>query len=239
MARRRIRSLPVLESGQLVGLLSDRDIIAYRARIKAEEDWWLAPVSAAMQMEPPTAAPDDDVGTASDRLGELSDGMLPVVERGLLLGFVTAIDVLEAERRSSKTPEAAAVSAADVMTEFPMAIAPDRSLIEAAGLMVENEIRHLLVVENGVLVGMLSDRDIRDLAGDPVRFAETRDADAVPLSVRDAMTKIPETVTADVSLAEVAVKLADEKIGALAVVDAEGKPLGIVSYVDVLRALAA
>jgi acetoin utilization protein AcuB len=87
---------------------------------------------------------------------------------------------------------------------------------------------------------MLSDRDIRTVAGDPVRYLETRERDgARRLNVRDAMTETALTVHANRPLRELADELVDEKVGAIPVVDADGTLIGIVSYVDALRALAA
>jgi CBS domain-containing protein len=237
MSRHRIRTLPVLDSGKLVGVVSERDILAYRAKTQADEDWWLAPVSSAMQMHPATAVPEEAITRAADHLAASPEGILPVVAHGFLVGIVTATDVLDADRASRALDQP--VTAADAMSELPVTVAPTDSLIEAAGLMVDNQIRHLPVVDKGVVVGMLSDRDIRDLAGDPVRFVEARDADASSLSVRDAMTTNAKTVTPDRSLLEIAEALADGKIGAVPVIDEDGRPIGIVSYVDVLRALAA
>jgi acetoin utilization protein AcuB len=106
--------------------------------------------------------------------------------------------------------------------------------------MVDHQGRHLPVVENDEVVGMLSDRDIRTLVGDPVRYVESREGDgARDLSVRDAMVPAALTVHSNRPLREVANELADEKVGALPIVDMDGKLLGIVSYVDALRALAA
>jgi CBS-domain-containing membrane protein len=59
------------------------------------------------------------------------------------------------------------------------------------------------------------------------------------LNVRDAMAPTALTVRENRPLRDVANELADEKVGALPIVDADGKLVGIVSYVDVLRALAA
>lgn len=239
MARHRLRHLPVVESGKLVGMLSAHDILRYRASVEPDEDWWTAPVSHAMEPATETASPDDLVSEASARLAVSGIEVLPVVEGGYLIGMVSATDVLDAEVRSPVVaPAASLVTAADAMTEVPVTVKPTESLIGAAGLMVDYQIRHLPVVEDGHLVGMLSDRDIRTLAGDPVRFAEARDPDAAALSVRDAMSTRPVTVPADRPLGDLATDLIDEQVGALPVVDPGGKLLGIVSYVDALRILA-
>ncbi len=94
-----IRHLPVVSDGRLCGILSSRDILAYRATTAFREDWWRAPVSAAMIRSPQTANPEDSLTEAAGRLARSRIGALPVVERGLLIGIVTVTDVLDAEVR--------------------------------------------------------------------------------------------------------------------------------------------
>jgi acetoin utilization protein AcuB len=238
IARRRVRELPVVESGKLVGMLSAQDILDYRADAEPGERWWRAPASEAMRPLPQTAGPDDLVSAVSDRLAASASESLPIVERGFLIGIVSATDVLDAELRSVVPRARSRVTAADAMTDTPVTVKPTDSLIEAANLMVENQIRHLPVVEDGRVVGMLSDRDIRTVAGDPVRFVESRDSGAEDLSVRDAMTEDTVTIPADRPITEIATDLIDEEVGALPVVDRAGKVIGVVSYVDALRVLA-
>lgn len=235
MARHRVRDLPVIEAGKLVGLLSERDLLEYRTRSGVRADWWRAPVAAAMQTSPRTAGLDDEVDV--DRFAAERVEAVPVVERGYLAGMVTAADVLDAEVRANLPPvRRFEATAADAMTDHPWTCRPGDSLIDAAKLMVDFEVRHLPVVDGGELVGMLSDRDIRTVAGDPARFAETGDSS---LAVRDAMTPNPVTVPEHRPLREIATELIEDDIGALPVVDDAGKLVGIVSYVDALRALSA
>lgn len=239
MARRRLHELLVVDAGGLVGLLAERDILDYRASSEPSADWWRTPVRTAMQTVPATAGPDESVAAAIDRLAKSPVDVLPVVEHGFLIGQITAIDLFEAERfpRESGVPP---LTAGDAMTEPAVSVNPTDSLLDAAKLMVDHQVRHLPVVENDEVVGMLSDRDIRTLVGDPVRYIESREGDGGPdLSVRDAMVPAVLTVHANRPLREVANELADEKVGALPIVDLDGKLIGIVSYVDALRALAA
>jgi acetoin utilization protein AcuB len=239
MARRRIHYLLVVDAGALVGLLSERDILDVRADGQSDNTWRRMPVRSAMQDVLPTASPDDSVESAIERLADSPVDVLPVVEQGFLIGQITAIDLFEAERVPAEPPPAP-LTAADVMSEPAVAVGPGESLLEAARLMAEHQVRHLPVVEGGGVIGMLSDRDIRTVAGDPVRFAESRnDEGARMVSVRDAMATTVVTVRDDRPLTEVADKLADERFGALPVVDGDGHLIGIVSYVDALRALAA
>jgi len=238
MARRRLHQLLVVEAGAIAGLLSERDILDYRAGATPDDDWRRAPVRRAMQGIPATANPDETVANAIDRLARSPVDVLPIVEHGFLIGQITATDLFEAERAPIE-PSPQPVTAGDAMTEPAVSVGPTDSLLDAARLMVDHQVRHLPVVDDGAVVGMVSDRDIRTVAGDPVRYLESRPHDgARMLSVRDAMSPTAITVRADRPLREVANELADERIGALPIVDADGKLLGIVSYVDALRALA-
>lgn len=91
------RHLPVLHEGKLVGLLSERDILDYRARRDFDEDWWRAPASAAMHGPAQTAGPNDSLTEAAGRMASSKIGALPIIELGKLIGLVTVTDVLAAE----------------------------------------------------------------------------------------------------------------------------------------------
>jgi acetoin utilization protein AcuB len=86
---RRIRHLPVLEGGRLVGIVSDRD----PERASALEKILL---SAVMTRDVITAHPGDPVEEAANRMRERRIGCLPVVESGELVGIITSSDVMEA-----------------------------------------------------------------------------------------------------------------------------------------------
>ena len=237
MARRRVHQLLVVDAGAIAGFLSERNVLDYRVNAKTDEDWRRAPVRRAMQGISATANPDESVASAIERLSKSPIDVLPIVEHGFLIGQITATDLFESERIPSEP--SLPLTVADAMTEPAISVGPSDSLLEAARLMVDHQVRHLPVVENDAVVGMLSDRDIRTVAGDPVRYMESREAEgARMLSVRDAMAPTALTIHANRPLRDLANELADEKIGAIPVVDMDGKLLGIVSYVDALRALA-
>jgi acetoin utilization protein AcuB len=97
MMDNRFRHLPVVRDGRLAGIVTERDILRYRAVTSFREDWWRAPVSAAMVANVQTAGPDDSLTEVVGRLAVSRIGALPIVERGRLVGLVTLTDVLEAE----------------------------------------------------------------------------------------------------------------------------------------------
>jgi CBS domain-containing protein len=241
MARLEIRHLPVVTDGRVVGILSERDILAHRARVGSDDVWWMAPVRNAMTAPAQTANPEDSVAEVTARLATGKLGAMPIVERGRLVGLVTTTDVLAAEvQRSAIPPARTFASAEDVMTSAVAAISPEARLVSAAEIMVARRVRHVPVVDaKGTIIGMVSDRDLRDLVGDPAIFVRSQGHDQATLRVRDAMTPSPVTVREDTALDELALLFADRAIGAVPVVTAAGTLVGIVSYIDVLRAFAA
>src|SRR4028119_1132701 len=95
---RRIRHLPVLEGGSLVGIVSDRDLRSAtpafgdpaRAAALAE-----VRVRDVMAREVVTARPEDPIDTAANTMRENKINCLPVLEGDMLVGIVTSSDVME------------------------------------------------------------------------------------------------------------------------------------------------
>jgi acetoin utilization protein AcuB len=117
----------------------------------------------------------------------------------------------------------------DYMVPNPITIGADQPLSTAHQLMREAKIRHLPVLSDGKLVGIVSDRDLR--------FIESlKDVDPDRVAVEEAMTPDPFTIGPDSSLEWVAMEMASHKYGSTIVVD-HGRVLGVFTTVDALRAL--
>jgi len=126
------------------------------------------------------------------------------------------------------------------MTPNPVAVTPRTSVAEVWDLMRELEIRHVPVVEGGALVGMLSDRDLAQV--DIARLLTLEGAEALRHQLGTPVVKVMSSdvifVSAESDLSEVVELLVEHKVGAVPVVRSETRELvGIVSYVDVLRAV--
>jgi CBS domain-containing protein len=234
-----IRHLPVVHGGKLVGILSERDVLEYRANLGFSEDWRGIGVSGVMTRSPRTAAADDSVTEVAGRLAMTKIGALPVVERGFVLGIVTVTDVLAAEVQEAMAPSRRrTATASDVMTPGPFTGRPNESLLDVARRMSSHGIRHLPIVDDdGHVLGLLSERDLSAAVGDPSRFVLADQPST--LRVRDVMTASPRTVAEDQSIDELAGVFEDGRTDAVAVIDHGQHLVGIVSYVDALRALAA
>ena len=130
--------------------------------------------------------------------------------------------------------------AADLMTENPRTIRLTDPVSEAVEALQSMEVRHLPGVDDeNNLVGMLSDRDLGSLMRN---FTEGADAErmVLPLSQRrvaDFMSTDVVSVDPDTELHEVIETMLEQHIGALPVVDGEGNVTGIISYIDILRAV--
>ena len=120
----------------------------------------------------------------------------------------------------------------DVMTRGPWVIDDDAPLRQARSVMVDHEIHHLPVVRRGVLVGVLSDRDVKR-ALDPDLGLPPEDE----LFVRDVCVFDAYAVPPSEPLVSVLRTMAAQHIGSALVTDG-GHVLGILTGSDVCRVLA-
>ena len=131
----------------------------------------LLPVRGAMQLGLITCSPDAPVGSVAQTMAEQSIHCVVVADiarrdhagEQLGWGIVSDLDLMAALRSASPTATAGDVAGSEIVT-----ISPRDSLALAAGLMVEYDTAHLVVVspDTGRPVGMLSTLDIaRAVAG--------------------------------------------------------------------------
>ena len=110
------------------------------------------------------------------------------------------------------------------MTEEPFTVEPEDLAIRAAHKMQAGGFRRLPVVSDGKLVGIISDRDLREHRGHLEQ-----------IKINGVMTENPITVTPTTTVEEAAQIMLERQVGGLPVV-AEGRLVGIVSASDILRA---
>jgi CBS domain-containing protein len=116
------------------------------------------------------------------------------------------------------------------MTLDPCAVDEDLTLDDAADRMRANNIRHLLVLRDGHLIGVVSSRDLA--------FAQAVSEDsAAQTMVRAAARPALRTCLPDCPLAEVALDMEANHLDCVVVVDTEGNAKGIFTLVDALQAL--
>jgi acetoin utilization protein AcuB len=129
----------------------------------------------------------------------------------------------------------------DLMSHALEVVSPDAHLRDAWVKMNRTGYRHLPVVANDMLVGIITDRDLRLALNSPVVEEEgdlTRKKVVDGVRVDGCMTPDPQCVSSNTPLHEVADLLCLNKFGAMPVVD-EGKLVGMISYIDFLKHYAA
>jgi acetoin utilization protein AcuB len=126
------------------------------------------------------------------------------------------------------------------MTQKVITTNPEASVFDAYEKMSHNRIRHLPVIDaDGRLIGIVTDRDIRSALPysklkDPAHTAKTEKVK--DLKVMDIMTTDPKTIGPHHTIQDALVLIQELRVGALPVVDKEGKLKGILSVRDLLRA---
>lgn len=126
------------------------------------------------------------------------------------------------------------------MTQGVISIEPHSTVIEAQELMNKNEIRHLPVVDPDMrLVGIVTDRDIRSAL--PNRYLQEgigpdEKIKLSQLKISDIMTRKVISISPTYTIQDALLMIQNAKVGALPVVDEDGRLTGILSVRDLLRA---
>ena len=110
------------------------------------------------------------------------------------------------------------------MTRSPLTVLPHEKLARAMALMESGHCRRLPVMENGKMIGILTERDIRSHLG----YLDSTQVDA-------AMTADPVSITPQTSVEDAARLMLEHKIGGLPIMES-GELVGIISTTDILRA---
>ncbi|MCD6442569.1 MAG: CBS domain-containing protein [Thermotogae bacterium] len=123
------------------------------------------------------------------------------------------------------------------MTRKVITISPDTSFHDALKLMKDKKIRRLPVVENDKLVGIVTEKDL--LYASP-SMATTLDIWELhyllsKLKVKEIMTKEVITVREDDSIVKAALEMAENKVGALPVLNEAGNLVGIITETDIFK----
>jgi acetoin utilization protein AcuB len=123
------------------------------------------------------------------------------------------------------------------MNRDPVTVGPQESFRTAMHLIRQKGIRHLPVVEGKRLVGIVTDRDLRQAAPSGATSLSIHELHYLleKLTVREIMTRQVVTIRPDQTVEEAALLLLGHRIGGLPVVR-EGELVGIITETDILQA---
>lgn len=129
------------------------------------------------------------------------------------------------------------VSVNDIMTKNVVTLEVDAALDKATDLFKKHKIRHIPVIDNGRIVGILSQTDILRLSFGNIYAEDGMSSDdgiMDMLSINQVMKSKPDTVKVDETVEDVAKRFLKAEYHALPVVDGD-KLVGIVTTTDVIR----
>ncbi|RLQ23803.1 CBS domain-containing protein [Seongchinamella sediminis] len=125
------------------------------------------------------------------------------------------------------------LSVAEIMTVEPYTLTPDDSLAQARKLMADHHIRHIPIVSgNGILVGVVSQRDVLAAADSSVLPNQSgREQEERYIALSSVMTSPVQTVDEHASLRGTAMHLQQQRLGCLPVTR-DDQLVGIVTDSD-------
>ncbi len=134
----------------------------------------------------------------------------------------------------------------EIMSAPVITIDPDALAVDAAGMMEENNVRRIIVIDgDGYMCGIVTDADVLEAeTAESVASRYDPGLDEVWLTVRDVMTSDVVAVGPEASVGQLVEKLMETKIGGVPVVQAAdgsgGKylPIGIVTETDIFRLIS-
>jgi len=234
-----IRHLPVLDKGVPVGMVSDRDLLSSigwwgndpKHPGTAVSDWAdRLPAEEIMSTPLICLSPDDSLQKAARLMLNKRISAIPLVGESLMLGIVTETDFMHCFTGEWAWQRQEVV---EQMTANVFRVAPEEPIRAAWHLMRDKQIRHLVILEQEALLGIVSDRDI--LAGITWDAAGPH---GIQDQVRHIMTRRLATIGPQATLTDAAKRMAAEKIGALPVCE-QGRLIGIITETDLLKVLLA
>jgi acetoin utilization protein AcuB len=127
------------------------------------------------------------------------------------------------------------------MTSDVITVDEDTSMMKASQIMKENNIRRLPVMRKGKLVGMVTDRDIKEASPSKATTLDVHELYYLlsELKLKDIMRKSLVTVGPEETVEKAAVKMLEHRISGLPVVNDKGKVVGVITQGDIFKVLVS
>ncbi len=175
--------------------------------------------------------PDTDIKDAVAVM-DRSGGVLVVTDHGKIHGWVTPHELM-------KNVRAGKGYAADIMKDA-VSVSPGERVAHARRLMLDKDIGRLPVIENGIVAGIITERDIanammnfRNLVPDNLQDERIRN-----LIVGDIMTHNVKSVRTNTPISDVISLILNENIGGVPVLNLRDEMVGIISRRAIIKHMA-
>lgn len=248
-----VRHLPVARDGQPVGMVSLGDVLVHvgglmsdqRASTRDASVKFAGPTQIEQIMSPQVVSlsPEDSAAEACRLMLDRDIAAVILVSEGKICGIVTEADLLGRffEGNSPLPEDCRSRAVAELMTTELITATKTESAFSLIRKMAKR-IHHVPITEDGKLLGMVSEHDVRRaLALDKIQTIKEAAQEVRLMGDFDAgkiMSHSVETTTPDASLADAARQMVEQKVGSLPVIKDE-KLIGIITETDLLQACAA
>jgi CBS domain-containing protein len=231
MKKNEITKIPVVENKKLIGMVTD-NIIAYKLGSIRKRGVPPARLHASSVTEKniERISPDTDIKKILKSIGKPGPTMLCVVDNSNLLGVITKADLLHLVDSKKRIK--------DLMKKELHTVSPGDRVVHARRVMINEKIARIPVVDQGTLVGMISDNEIA--------FAFANIKRSFPLGhqkhqldellVNDVMKIPPIWADPNITAGQAATVMLKKNVGALPLVE-DNKIIGIISRTDLLNTI--
>jgi CBS domain-containing protein len=131
------------------------------------------------------------------------------------------------------------VTASEIMIRDIQTVAPDAALSTALAVMRSQDIRHLVVMKDDDLAGVLSNRDYRRVLERTGPDGSIHGVDTIRVSEIMTPARAVITVRPDTPVLDIAELMVTRKVGCILVVDEQHRLVGLLTQTDVMRALTS
>lgn len=231
MKKHEITKIPVVEDKKLIGVITDNMIAVKLGSIRKKGiPASRLHASSVTDKEFDTVSPDTDIETILKKVGEPGPTMLNVVENDKLVGVVTKANLLHLVNSDLKLHQ--------IMKRNVHTVAPDDRVIHARRIMIDEGVARLPVVNNGMLVGIISDNEIAFALAEIKRsFSIGKQKHQLDeLLVGNVMRSPAIWTTSNVTCKEAARIMLKKNVGFLPILE-NNKLSGVVTRTDLLKTI--
>ncbi len=231
MKKHSITKIPVVEDKKLIGVITDNIIAVKLGSIRSKGvSTSRFHASSVIDKNVEILSPETDIENILKTVGEPGPTMLNVVEGERIIGVITKADLLPLVSSEKKIKE--------IMNKNIHSVSPDDRVIHARRRMIDENIARLPVMNNGILLGVISDNEIA------FAFAELKKSISIgkqkhkldELLVNDTMKTPAIWTEADVTIKEAASIMIENNVGSL-IIKENNKVIGIVTRTDLIKTI--